>query len=188
MHHLRLTIDYPRSQVLVEPAVDRFDPLASVSAASFERPALSDRSADWEIPLWTFPQACLAEGRLTSGQSARVLIDTGNPLGTYVSPRWARQNLPDYQPPIPWLMRRLKHHKFDIGGLRLGGQTLPDWPVKDAIPREMDRLAVVDLLMGRDLLCHYRVTIDLVGRRLRLQSVDDPVASNFEGAARRGER
>jgi hypothetical protein len=49
---------------------------------------------------------------------------------------------------------------------------LPDWPLTDRLPAEVDRLDVVDVLVGRDLLWKYRATIDLGHRVLRLHASD----------------
>jgi hypothetical protein len=38
------------------------------------------------------------------------------------------------------------------------------------MPKELDRLQLVDIMMGRDLLRSYRLTIDLPARVLKLQS------------------
>jgi hypothetical protein len=52
--------------------------------------------------------------------------------------------------------------------MKLGSATLHEWPVWDRIPVELERLDVVDLLVGHDLLWQYRVTVDVAGRVLLL--------------------
>jgi hypothetical protein len=46
------------------------------------------------------------------------------------------------------------------------------------MPSELDRLDLVDVLVGRDVLEPYRLTIDLRHRVLRLQGPADAAAAN----------
>lgn len=152
--HLRVTIDYPREEVYFEPAASRLT---------------SDDNA-WRIPLWTFSQTCLAEGSLPNGKQARVLIDTGNRLGTFASQRWAKAHLPDFYVPTSKLLPWFKHRGYQLIGLKLGGRKLPDWPVRGVLPPEFEQLDLVDLLLGYDLLKNYRATFDLRNRVLELRT------------------
>jgi hypothetical protein len=121
----------------------------------------------WEIPLFNFSTASLAEARFDD-QPARLLIDTGNAVGTFVSGRWADGALSGGHgrkpPPTLWLRKR----KLDLPPFEMAGQTIEHWPVVDSLPRELEQLDTVDLVMGRDLLHGYRTTIDLANRRLIL--------------------
>jgi len=166
MHHVRFTVDYPASRVLVEP-VEGDD-------------MVSQSESNWQIPLWTFSQACLVQGRTGAGAGARLLVDTGNRTGTFVSPRWARRNLPRYQPPDAGLVFKFKQRDLKIETLEFGEQTLDDWPVVDMLPSSLERLDLVDVLLGHDLLQSYRVTLDLAGRRLVLQGDVPPTAPTHE--------
>jgi predicted aspartyl protease len=155
MHHVCFTVDYPAGRVLVEPANrDR---------------SVARSESNWQIPLWTFSQACLVQGRTAGGAGARTLVDTGNRSGTFVSPRWARQNLPRYQPPGAGLVFKFKQRDLTIESLELGDHSLDDWPVVDMLPGSLERLDLVDLLVGHDLLRSYRVTLDIAARTLLLQ-------------------
>ena len=156
MHHLRFAIDYTASRVEVSPAGSQIVDYA-------DRPA-------WDISVWTFPQSLLAQGRMPDGQIARVLVDTGNCSGTYVSPRWADANLLPASRIQGWLAERLRRPKYELVAMELGGQTLSSWPVLDTLPPALDKLDVVDVLAGHDLLWQYKVTIDLAHRRLRLEA------------------
>jgi len=155
MHHLRLTIDYPRRKVSVSPA--------STTPASEASPAI------WEIPLWTFPQATLAEATLPDGQKARVLVDTGDRAGTFISARWARRNVPGFHRSNTPIVFKFKRRDLMLGQLELGNQTLVNWPVLDTLPNELERLDLVDVLVGHDVLWPYRLTIDLGQRVLWLE-------------------
>jgi aspartyl protease len=155
MHHVRFTLDYPSRRVLAEPA---------------ESPRVVNQGQPrWEIPLWTFSQACLARGQLPDGATARVLIDTGDRAGTFVSSRWARRTFSPLALPNSTMVFKYKHRGLALDTMELGGYTLRDWPVVDRIPRELERLDLVDVLVGRDLLGKYQVTIDLGQRVLQLQ-------------------
>ncbi len=154
MHHVRFTIDYPARRVFAEPA-------ATPRAERGKRPA-------WEIPLWTFSQACLARGQLPGGAMARVLVDTGDRAGTFVAARWARRNLPDFQRPPATVVFKFKQRNLMLAAMDLGSGSLQDWPMVDTIPRVLERLDTVDLLLGHDLLGRYEVTIDLAQRVLQL--------------------
>jgi hypothetical protein len=52
----------------------------------------------------------------------------------------------------------------------LGGATVRDWPILNQIPRELERIDRVDVLVGHDLLWSYQLTIDL---RQRVLWIDD---------------
>jgi hypothetical protein len=161
MHHVRFTIDYPARSVVAE-------------TYPLHEPAVPPSDSVWNIPVWTFSQACLAQGRLTEGPFARVLIDTGNRVGTFVSPRWMRRSVPEFRRPpapiVPWV----KNRQFHIAPFELAGQTLADWPVFDTLPEELERLDLVDVLTGHDLLWQYQVTIDLRQRLFRLRNSQTP--------------
>ena len=75
MHHVRFTLDYPARRVFVERASEPY--------------VAESQGSHWQIPLWTFSQSCVARGELEQGGAARVLVDTGNRTGTFVSARWA---------------------------------------------------------------------------------------------------
>lgn len=104
---------------------------------------------------------------MAGNRYARVLIDTGNWEGTFVSARWARrsdlqmsaQRLP------PWM--QLNPQVGILAGLELGGQTIDEHPVRGLLPAELERLDLVDILVGHELLAHGRVTIDLSQHLLR---------------------
>ena len=167
MQHVRFTIDYPARQVTAEPA-------AQPRAAAHEHA--------WSIPVWTFPQICLARGEMPDGASARVLIDTGDRAGTFVSYRWARRNLPQLEGPSASMVFRYKKRDLTLDALELGSGRLTDWPVVDTIPTELDRLHLVDVMLGHDLLAFYRLTIDLPGRVLELRAASNvPAASAGPG-------
>ncbi len=154
MHHLRFTIDYPAHRVIAEPAKARLD------AASADA---------WEIPLWTFSQVCLAQGHLPSGATARVLVDTGDGSGTYVSSRWAHRHLPGFPRSRGPVVFKNASRKLSLDKMDLGTSSLADWPVVDTLPSDLERVDAVDVLVGRDLLASYRVTIDMNARVLRLR-------------------
>jgi hypothetical protein len=156
MHHVRLTIDYPRRRVLAQ-------------SASAAKPAIAGHSA-WDIPIWTFSQLCLAQGQLPDGASARVLVDTGNRAGTYVSTRWAHRNLPGFPRTTGPVVFRRHHRDLVLAKMELGSAALKDWPLTDTLPADLDRVDAVDILLGRDLLSDYRVTIDMSARSLRLEA------------------
>jgi hypothetical protein len=155
MHHVRLTIDYPGRGVWAAPAVTTDDARLP--------------PARWEIPLWTFPQAMLAEATLGDGRKARVLVDTGDRAGTFVSARWARRNLPGFHRSNTPIVFKFKRRDLLLELIELGNQTLVNWPVFDTMPNELERLDLVDVLVGHDALWPYRLTIDLPGRVLRLE-------------------
>ena len=72
-HHVRFTLDYPHGKVFAAPA-------GEPSSAAVE-------PTPWRIPLWTFSQSTLTHVQLAGGASARVLLDTCNRGGTFVSAR-----------------------------------------------------------------------------------------------------
>jgi hypothetical protein len=153
MHHVRFTLDYPKRRVLAEYAA---------------RPTVDDDgSATTYIPLWTFSQACLTRAELPRGM-ARVLVDTGNRRGTYVAAAWARRHVSTFRRPTSTLVFKFRHRGLSLDTMELGSLTLADWPIWDRIPAELERLDVVDVLVGRDLLWQYRVTFDLSKRAIRL--------------------
>jgi len=164
MHHLRFTIDYPNRRVTAAPAA--------------WEPRTTDAPPLWQIPVWTFSQICLARGETADGAVARVLVDTGDRAGTFVSYRWGRKHLPQLSGPNASLVFRFKKRRLALDALTLGSQSLADWPIADTIPPELDRLNVVDLMLGHDLLWPYELSIDLSRRMLSLQTapVRDPRA------------
>lgn len=155
MYHVRFHIDYPARRVTAEPT-------ARVAVEPDVAPL-------WDIPVWTFSQVCLARGQLAAGPMARVLVDTGNASGTFVSYRWARRNLPGLRGASSSLVFRIKKRGLMLDGLDLGSQSLADWPVSDTMPRELDRLNQIDVIVGHDLLWPYRLSIDLPRRVLELR-------------------
>jgi hypothetical protein len=162
MQHVRFHIDYPTRRVTAEPA--------NRAAARAPRPPL------WEIPVWTFSQVCLARGQRGAGPLARVLVDTGNRAGTFVSYRWARRHMPGLAAPSS-LVFRLKKRKMTLDLFDLGSQSLIAWPVADTLPPELDRLNLVDVIVGHDLLWPYELTIDLPRRVLELRAGGNPTAA-----------
>jgi hypothetical protein len=163
MHHVRFTMDYPAGRVLVEPA---------------NSPRAIGPADGWEIPLWTFSQACLAQGHLPSGETARVLVDTGDASGSYVSGRWAQRHLPGFPRQHGPVVFKSARRKLSLGKMELGTGRLDDWPVVDTLPVELERADAIDVLLGRDLLASYRVTIDMSARVLRLQGAAASSATN----------
>jgi hypothetical protein len=159
MHHVRFTLDYPARRVFVERASEPY--------------VAESQGSHWQIPLWTFSQSCVARGELEQGGAARVLVDTGNRTGTFVSARWARQHLAKLQRPTSTLVFKFKHQNLTLDTIDLGGTTLRDWPILDRLPNDLERLDLVDVLLGRDLLWAYRLTIDLPQRVLYLEGGPD---------------
>jgi hypothetical protein len=168
MHHVRFRIDYPARRVTAQGA-------HGPQAAS---PSIGD------VPVWTFSQICLARGQLSSGSMARVLVDTGNRAGTFVSYRWARRNIPQLQGSGSPLVFRLKKRNMSLEMLELGSLSLSTWPVEDTIPKELDRLNLVDVILGHDLLWPYQLTIDLPARVLRLHAGTSPPAAGQASSAK----
>lgn len=166
LYHLRLVMDYPRQQVVVAPAGNLTDTRVPVDTGATG--TLASSATRWEIPLWTFSHVCLAQGRMADGSIARTLIDTGNGQGTYLSSRWASRQLPDFQPFKNWFLLRHRLGKYALARWELGSEELSNWPVRGTLPDALERLDLVDLLVGHDLLAGYSVEIDLAGRRLRL--------------------
>jgi hypothetical protein len=169
MHHVRFRIDYPGRRVTVEPAGQR----------DFRRQA----PPFWKIPLWTFSQVCLARGQTADGTLARVLVDTGDRAGTFVSYRWGRRHLPPLQGPTTPVIFRFRKRNLALESLDLGTQSLSAWGVQDTMPGELDRLNLVDILLGHDLLWPYELTIDLEARVLELRSGTSPPSSKQEEAS-----
>ncbi len=159
MHHVRFTIDYPGARVWAQ--------------AVGEPMAIEAKGPAWEIPLWTFSKVCLARGRMVDGPLARVLVDTGDRRGTFVSTRWARRALKKVQWPDSSLVFHFKARGLSLDAMELGTERLTNWPVLETMPGELERLDLVDVLLGHDLLSPYRLTIDLRRRVLRL---DDSTA------------
>jgi hypothetical protein len=164
MHHVRFTLDYPRRRVFADPPDGP--------------PSVEDKQPAWEIPLWTFPQACLTQGQVAGGGMARVLVDTGDRAGTFISARWARRSLKRFERPDSKLIFKYKQRNLSLDELELGNQVLYDWGVVDTIPKELERLDAVDVLLGHDLLWPYQLTIDMGRRVLRLQGDPPPRADN----------
>ncbi len=173
MHHVRFTIDYPQRLVWAAPA-----------GAEMTSPELD---ATWTIPLWTFPQATLAQGTTADGRLARVLVDTGDRAGTFLSSRWARRNVPGFHRSTAPIVFKFKRRDLALDQLTLGDQTLRNWAVLDTMPQELERLDLVDVLVGHDLLWPYRVTIDLAGRRLLLAGAAPTAVFQPETGAGPGE-
>jgi hypothetical protein len=165
MHHVRFTLDYPAGRVDVEAASRRSAPT---------RPR-------WQIPLWTFSQSCLAQGELPDGALARVLIDTGDRTGTYVSTRWAQRHLRDFPRSRGPVVFKYKRQDLALARMDLGSRSLVDWPVLDTLPADLERIDAVDVLVGRDLLGSYRATFDLARRVLQLS--DSATATSVETTA-----
>jgi hypothetical protein len=155
MHHVRLHVDYAARRVTAQAA---------------DAPSSETVPALWDIPVWTFSQICLARGQLPSGTMARVLIDTGDSAGTFVSYRWGRRHIPQLQAAGSPLVFRLKKRNMSLEMLELGSLTLSTWPVADTIPSELDRLNLVDVILGHDLLWPYRLSIDLRARMLQVRA------------------
>jgi hypothetical protein len=105
---------------------------------------------------------------------ARVLVDSGDRAGTFVSYRWARRHIPKLQGPGPPLIFRLRKRDISLQSLDVGSLSLSDWPIEDTIPKELDRLNQVDVILGHDLLWPYRLTIDLPARLLELRAGGSP--------------
>lgn len=169
MHHVRFHIDYPARRVTAERA-------GGASAKRMSEPI-------WDIPVWTFPQICLARGQLASGPMARVLVDTGNRAGTFVSYRWARRHMPQLRGASSSLVFRFKKRNMVLEMLDLGSQSLATWPVADTMPAELDRLNLVDVILGHDLLWPYQLTIDLPRRVLELRPGSGPRVNEQPGAS-----
>jgi hypothetical protein len=158
MHHLRFTIDYPKMKVYVEAEDPQFPPK-------------EDPSPAWDIPLWTFADHCLSQGKLSDDSFVRVLIDSGNFAATLVWPEWGRLHIPNHKGASgSMLAYAMSNPQNFIKGLQLGGRTLPEWPAVDMPPVTLQGVDLLDLLMGHDLLSQYRVTVDMRNRRLRLRS------------------
>jgi predicted aspartyl protease len=176
LYHLRVTLDYPARRVTVEPADARSE--APTATASTE----------WRIPVWTFSRLPLAQGLSADGSPIRVLIDTGDRSGTYISYRWGRRQIPQLAGVHSGMVFRFKKKDLRLPIIELGGRAIADWPVVDTLPKELDRLDVVDLMLGHDLLERFRVTVDLSRNEFRL-STSDPQAmqSPIRPAAAKGE-
>jgi predicted aspartyl protease len=178
LHHLRVTLDYPRQRVTIEPAGRDSTPLSPPARASGE----------WLIAVWTSSRLPLAQGLLSDGSPLRVLIDTGDRRGTYISYRWGRRAVPQLAGVHSGMVFRFKKKDLTLPPLELGGQLIVDWPVIDTLPKELDRLDVVDVMLGHDLLQRFRVTIDLARGEFRL-AAEDPqtLAAPIRPARMKGE-
>ncbi len=163
MHHVRFAIDYPAGRVYAEPAARR----------SFES---LRRRAVWTIPVWTFAQACLARGQLDTGPMARVLVDTGNRTGTFVSARGRGTTCRRIRASGP-VVFKFKPRRLVLDDFALGDRMLEDWPIADTMPAKLDRLDFTDLLFGGDVLAPYQVSIDLAQRALLLYPTASPAAA-----------
>lgn len=158
MHHVQFTLDYAANKVHVSPAQAAAKPDARETEV-------------WDIPLWTFTDHTMTQAQTAKGGFARVLIDSGNFAQTLVWPIWARGNIADHPGPAgSMFVYALSNPRHKLRGLSIAGKTLPDWPVVDMPPFTLKGVDLLDVLMGHDLLSQYKVTIDLVQRRLRLQS------------------
>ncbi len=172
LYHLRVTLDYPQRRVTVAPAFNQ----AGVPRAG--DPATEIEASAWRIPLWTFSRLPLAAARDAESAPLRVLIDTGDRRGTYISYRWARRTLPQLAGVQSGLVFRFKKRDLTLPLVELGTRWLSEWPVVDTFPAELDRLDAVDVMLGHDLLERYRLTIDLAGRELRLAAGDTNALEN----------
>ena len=154
MYHVRLSIDYPHSRVTAKPARDMLDQRSI--------------QASWKVPVWAFAHVPLAQATTRDGRYARVLIDTGNRTGAYVSGRWqsrisGRDRLEGS--PTSGLFKR---KPTELPELSLAGHQLTDWPVTGLLPGALERADLVDVLIGHDLISEYLLTIDLRGGALYL--------------------
>jgi len=153
MHHVRFTLDYHGSRVYAAVACDDVVP---------------DRGhADWRFEVWTFAKACLAQAQAPQGLRARVLVDTGNRQGTYVSRAWFRR-FDDRASSAARLVSFA--YARGIPTLDLGGHTLPRWPAARRLPHALEQLGLFDILLGEDVLKSYIVTIDLRNRAIELRA------------------
>jgi predicted aspartyl protease len=188
LHHLRIVLDYPARRLIAA------DSGASIGLApDVATPDAAAHLGDpaWEIPLWTFSFAALSQGTLAGGANARTLIDTGNRSGTFVSTSWANQHLGNqrlddsHRVDEPLADKRLAGEsspgepstgsgqgavlgRMLIEHWRLGDRDLGRWPIQGSLPPALERLGIMDVLVGHDLLAGYRVDIDLAHRKLRL--------------------
>ncbi len=155
--HLRFTLDLAADRAVIEPA-------ATAAPLGPHAPP-----GGWQVRLWPLVQTCLAEARLDGGAYARVLIDTANWEGTYVSARWARRHdiSLDAQRDLRWMP--LEPASGPSIGLEFDGRSLGDHPVHGRLPAELDRLDLVDVIVGHEMLDRQRVTIDLSQRVLRCE-------------------
>ena len=102
------------------------------------------------------------------GAAARVLVDTGNRPGTY---RLGTLG-PAESAEVSTARRRHWSSNSSISNLNAGyngaGQSRRSatGPSSTRIPAELERLDLVDVLVGHDLLGSYRLTIDLSAARL----------------------
>ena len=108
---------------------------------------------------------------------ARVLVDTGNRTGTFVSARWARHHLPAYPRASGPVVFKFKPRRLVLDDFALGDRMLEDWPIADTMPAKLDRLDFTDLLFGGDVLAPYQVSIDLAQRALLLYPTASPAAA-----------
>ena len=115
--HLRFTLDLAADRAVIEPA-------ATAAPLGPHAPP-----GGWQVRLWPLVQTCLAEARLDGGAYARVLIDTANWEGTYVSARWARRHdiSLDAQRYLRWMP--LEPASGPSIGLEFDGRSLGDHPV-----------------------------------------------------------
>jgi hypothetical protein len=159
MHHLRFTIDYAASKVRIQPA------------RTTQVPAPAYPEAVWDIPLYTFGDHCMTEGKSSDGASARTLIDSGNFAQTLLWPKWGKEHIPQHKGPAKGLFEfAMSKPQYDLQNFKLGGRTLPKWSTMDMPPVTLQGVDLIDILMGHDLLSQYTVTIDMQNRRLRLVS------------------
>jgi hypothetical protein len=157
LEHLRVTLDLATDRATVEPAA------GAASLGEF------DSAKGWQARLWSFPQTCLAEAYIGDDRYARVLIDTGNWEGTFVSRRWAERQGIDIRAASNPLLRYFDLHARSRVGLELGGQTFDDHPLSGPLPAALDRLNLFDMIVGHDVLDRQRVTIDLTAGLLRCE-------------------
>ncbi len=154
MHHVRFTIDYPARRVTAVPA-------GAPGARARTTAAVGDSRVDVLAGVpgpRTNHRRGAGPGACRHGRSCRDVRFV--PVGTAPPAAIGRPELGDGVPlqetqPGSWM-------------LKIGSQSLVDWPVLDTIPNELDRLNLVDVMLGHDLLWPYRLMIDLGQRTLQL--------------------
>ena len=149
LYHLRLSIDEPSESVSVHPAGRRAPP-----------------RRHWRIELWTFSKACLAQAYEPNGRSLRVLIDTGNHSGVFVSRRFLSGRSP--QGAMLSFVGRVV--PSGLPSLELDNRCTEPRTVRGALPAELDRLGLFDVLLPGSLLAPGTLTLDLKNRYIELSA------------------
>ena len=148
MHHVCFTIDYPAGRVLAEPA-DR----GGVDAD--RRIELANPAVDVFASL---PRAGPNRQRRGGPRAGRYRQSDRHvrlgALGAAQSARYSAVRTPDWS-------SSSNNEIWKSRSLEFGDQSLADWPVVDTLPGSLERLDLVDVLVGHDLLGSYQVTIDL---------------------------